>query len=689
NTDGDLDGVWTAIQTYTSDQGSPTNFATVTINLSAYINQPNLRVRFRYYSGWNYGWNVDDIRITGTSVPSPVAWTPIAGLYTDSALTIPYTGGNIATVYAYPDAAQTFTATVTNGSGCQATDTAVISGSSNIWNGTSWSSGTAPVAGTEKIIFNGNYSSTGDISGCLLQVNSGNVVINADNTVTVANQVRINPAATFTLEDTASLLQTAGTTNTNIGIIRSKRRTQPVKRLDFTYWSSPVAGQTLHNLSPATMADKYYSWNPVSQAWVTHMNGNVTMTDAKGYIVRAPQSFSTTSAVQYEAIFQGVPNNGDISIPVYGNTSTLPADYKWNLIGNPYPSAVDLDEFLSYANNVAALDGTIYLWTHNSAPSNAVPGDQTYNYTANDYATYNLSGGVATSPATPDPLNPEISDNFNGAIPTKHLASGQAFFVRGLGNLPARFTNDMRIQDENNRFFRNMNPVKRNAANSGIEKNRFWLNLRNNQGAFNQTLVGYIEGATNGLDRGFDGSLFGGNHVTIYSINDSQKLAIQGRALPFDNSDVVNLGIKTTIAGAFTISLDMLDGLFVNQDIYLKDNLQNAIHNLKSGPYSFTTGIGTFENRFQIVYRNEALGIPEFNPESIVIYKKDKDVVVTSGTATIEGVKVFDIQGRLLFDGQKINASEKVIKSLPPTDQVLIVQVVTTEGIRISRKILY
>lgn len=689
NTDGDLDGVWTAIQTYTSTQGTATNFATVNINLSAYINQPNLRVRFRYYSGWNYGWNVDDIRITGTSVPSPVAWTPIAGLYTDSALTIPYTGGNIATVYAYPDAAQTYTATVTNGSGCQATDTAVISGSSNIWNGTSWSSGTAPVAGTEKIIFNGNYSSTGDISGCLLQVNSGNVVINADNTVTVANQVRINPAATFTLEDTASLLQTAGTTNTNIGIIRSKRRTQPVKRLDFTYWSSPVAGQTLYNLSPATMADKYYSWNPVSQAWVTHMNGNVTMTDAKGYIVRAPQSFSTTSAVQYEAIFQGVPNNGDISIPVYGNTSTLPADYKWNLIGNPYPSAVDLDEFLSYANNVAALDGTIYLWTHNSAPSNAVPGDQTYNYTANDYATYNLSGGVATSPATPDPLNPEISDNFNGAIPTKHLASGQAFFVRGLGNLPARFTNDMRIQDENNRFFRNMNPVKRNAANSGIEKNRFWLNLRNNQGAFNQTLVGYIEGATNGLDRGFDGSLFGGNHVTIYSINDSQKLAIQGRALPFDNSDVVNLGIKTTIAGAFTISLDMLDGLFVNQDIYLKDNLQNAIHNLKSGPYSFTTGIGTFENRFQIVYRNEALGIPEFNPESIVIYKKDKDVVVTSGTATIEGVKVFDIQGRLLFDGQKINASEKVIKSLPPTDQVLIVQVVTTVGIRISRKILY
>lgn len=691
NTDGSNNGVWTAVQTYTSDQGTPANFATVSIDLSAYINQPNLRVRFRFYSGWNYGWNIDDIKITGVSTPSTVAWTPTTGLYTDVALTTAYAGENLATVYAYPDTAQTYTATVTNSSGCSATDTAIISGNSNVWNGSSWSTGTSPITGTEKIVFNGDFSSTGDLSGCLLQVNSGNVVINPDNTITITNQVRIKPAATFTLEDTASLLQTAGTTNANIGIIRAKRNTQPMKRLDFTYWSSPVAGQTLYNLSQATLADKYYSWNAVTQAWVTHMNGNTTMIDAKGYIVRAPQSFSTTTAVPYIARFEGVPNNGDIPILVNGNTSPLIANYKWNLIGNPYPSALDIDEFLMDVNNVPAVDGTIYLWTHNSAPSNVIPGDQTYNYTANDYATYNLSGGVATSPATPDPLNPEISNNFNDTTPTKYLASGQAFFVRGLGNLPAKFTNSMRVQDENNQFFRNSNPHKNtiSSSSSSVEKNRFWLNIRNSQGAFNQALVGYIEGATNGIDRGYDGSLFGGNYVSIYSISNAQKLAIQGRALPFDVTDSVDLGIKTTIAGSFTISLDMLDGLFVNQNIYLKDNLQNVVHNLKSGPYSFAAGIGTFENRFQIVYQNSALGIPEFNPESIIIYKRDKSVVVNAGLATIDEVKVFDIQGRLLFDGQKINASETTIKSLPPTEQVLIVQVVTVEGAKVAKKIIY
>lgn len=692
NTSGDYDGVWTPVQTYTSDQGTATNFATASIDLSPYINQTQLLIRFRFYSGWNYGWNLDDIKLTGVSAPSTVAWTPAVGLYTDAALTIPYTSGNISTVYAYPDTAQTYTATVTNGTGCTGIDTSILSGDSNIWNGSTWSTGTSPISGTEKIILNGDYSSTGDISGCLLQVNSGNVVINSDNTITITNQVRIKPGATFTLEDTASLVQTAGTTNTNIGIIKAKRNTQPVKRFDFTYWSSPVSPQTLHNLSPATLADKYYSWNPVAQAWLTHMNGNTTMIDAKGYIVRAPQTYSATTAIEYVAPFEGVPNNGDITIPVYGNASTLPADYKWNLIGNPYPSAIDVDEFLRYVENVASVDGTIYLWSHNSAPSSAIPGDQTYNYTANDYATYNLTGGAATSPATPDPLNPDLSDNFNATTPTKYLASGQGFFVRGLGNLPAKFTNDMRVKDENNQFFRNANPNSHgNTANSGIEKNRFWLNIRNNQGAFNQTLIGYIEGATNGLDRGFDGNLFGGNYVSIYSLNSNQKLTIQGRALPFNVEDTIPLGIKTTIAGTFNISIDMLDGLFVKQNIYLKDNLLNTIHDLKSAPYSFTAAIGTFENRFEVVYRNTALGVddPVFNPDSIIIYKQDKSVIVNAGLATIHEVKVFNIQGRLLFDGQKINSSETIIKSLPPTDQVLIVQVVTTEGGKVSKKIIY
>lgn len=119
NTDGNPNGSWTAVQTYTSTQGSATAFASATVDLSAYVNQPTLRVRFRYLSGWNYGWNIDDIVITGTASttyswsasPSSGAGLP-AGAGTASA-------GN-ASVNATPTApgTYTYTATVTSANGC-------------------------------------------------------------------------------------------------------------------------------------------------------------------------------------------------------------------------------------------------------------------------------------------------------------------------------------------------------------------------------------------------------------------------------------------------------------------------------------------------------------------------------------------------------------------------------------------
>jgi len=119
NTDGNINGVWTAVQTYTSTQGSATAFATATVDLSAYVNQPALRVRFRYLSGWNYGWNIDDIVITGSS-PATYSWSASPS----SGAGLPAGAGTAsvvnASVNAIPASAgtYTYTATVTAPNGC-------------------------------------------------------------------------------------------------------------------------------------------------------------------------------------------------------------------------------------------------------------------------------------------------------------------------------------------------------------------------------------------------------------------------------------------------------------------------------------------------------------------------------------------------------------------------------------------
>jgi len=562
------------------------------------------------------------------------------------------------------------------------------------WNGTAWTNG-APTT-SKKAIINGNYTTTtyGNITACSCEISTGTTVTVGNGTnnnyLELYNELTNN--GTIIVANNASLVQWYNTVpNTNTGTVKVYRNAKPMKRYDFTYWSSPVAGQTLHNLSPATLFDKYFSWTPGS-GWTSHNYGAATMQAGKGYIVRAPQAFQVNSTSNFTGIFTGAPNNGEKIVPGFQGSTTAAV---WNLIGNPYPSAINVNLFLTDPDN-SEVGGTVYLWTHNTPPVDA--GSGIYTYTAHDYASYNLSGSVATALQAPSAT--DAGDNFN-VLANGYIASGQAFFIRGIknyedsepGNIPikVKFKNSMRIASGNTNFFRpgSTTPVE-NWEITG--RHRFWLNLRNDQGAFSQTLIGYIENATDGLDRLYDGELFGGNYVTFYSLLDQDKLAIQGKALPFNDQDVVPLGYKTTIAGSFNISLDHFDGLFEGQDVFLKDNLLDTIHNLKEDAYIFTSAIGTFENRFEIVYQDATLGIvtPEINPERILVYKSSNSTItVNAGELILEDIKVYDVAGRLLSKEDNINASEGLVQNLTASRQVLIVAVLTKDGFKIARKVIF
>src|SRR5690606_23719859 len=56
---------------------------------------------------------------------TPVTWSPLTGLFTDAAGTVPYTGTPEFAVYASPSANTTYTATATNGV-CVYTDTVEV-----------------------------------------------------------------------------------------------------------------------------------------------------------------------------------------------------------------------------------------------------------------------------------------------------------------------------------------------------------------------------------------------------------------------------------------------------------------------------------------------------------------------------------------------------------------------------------
>ncbi|TDE05968.1 T9SS sorting signal type C domain-containing protein [Flavobacterium sandaracinum] len=573
----------------------------------------------------------------------------------------------------------------------------IVDKSSTTWNGSGWLNGEPSI--TSRIIFAGNYNSTKDVIGCDCTVNSGASVVfkyinpTLGHTLTVTNDVKVLGSGKLTFENNASLVQTANSiTNTNSGKITYQRQASPYKPFDYIYWSSPVLGQKLRDVSPQTPLDKFYSFDVASYDWKQE-DPNLPMMNGVGYIIRGADYVSPTPPGLHQASFFGVPNNGLITVPI----PATPANSESSaLLGNPYPSALDANEFLR--GNSSILEGTLYFWTHNTAIqdvgniTNGSQGSGALAYTSDDYATYNLTGGVTVVSTT----NIVTDHTKAGSKPSGKIASGQSFFA-GINSVAGtvKFENSMRVgvgtlTGDNSQFFRTAS--SKSDVTNAYENHRVWLNLTNSQGAFKQLLVGYITGATNAYDPFFDGVSFNGNEfVDFYSITDDETLTIQGRALPFEENDVVPLGYSSAIEGSFTISIDEVDGLFTSQNIYLEDKLNSSIHDLKKSGYTFQTSTGTFDDRFVLRYADKTLSVGDFDDTSmqVLVSIKNKQIKINSAVESIDKVLIYDVLGKQIYANKNVDATELVIPNLGSSEQVLIVKTQLQNGQTVTTKLIY
>ncbi|MDP5198212.1 GEVED domain-containing protein [Flavobacterium sp. DG2-3] len=576
--------------------------------------------------------------------------------------------------------AGTYHFTVTNNSSSCISSTADVTISDlrsiTIWNGSGWSNGNPKddltgnkTARISSVTPSQPFSvATVNLTVCSLEITvpgTDQVIIPSNMTLTVTNGITSNGNLSF--ESGSSLLQ--GENAVNSGNVFYKRQVS-LTRYDVVYWATPLikADFKMRNFSPNTLYDKYHYWDANNTKWIYSIDGEEFMEVGKGYSIRAPQNFDLVTPSTFEGVFVGVPNNGDVTVTTVPN--------KLNLIGNPYPSAVDAEELILNTNKDVL--GSIYLWTHNQPPQIA-PGTNTYKYLSSDFIVYN---GVGTTRVNNDPVNP--ADEFNG-----NIAAGQSFFASPTVS-EIYFNNDLRRgSSENTQFYKT-------AKTSKIQKNRLWLNIANTQGAFKQMLIGYIDGATNSNDLSYDATTMNSNSsVDFYSINESKRLTIQGRALPFDNTEVIPLGYKSTVDATgdrnFTISIDHADGFFDTQEIYLEDKATGKIIDLRKENYTFFSAAGTNTTRFALRYTNKTLGTGDFEnlENTVLVSVKDKAVKITSSKETIKEVNIYNVGAQLLYSNDKVNASELQTTNLHSSDQVILVKITLENGHTFTKKVIF
>ncbi|MBJ6367536.1 hypothetical protein [Snuella sedimenti] len=573
----------------------------------------------------------------------------------------------------------------TNGNGTYSINDFTFNGSvspstTTTWGGSSWDNGAPDISTTT--IMDGDYNTSvnGNFSACNLTVNSGSTLtVNNSTYIEVENDITVD--GNIIVKSQGAVIQNNSDGNVTVtGSVKVEKETAPINAwYEYTYWSAPVSGETIGAALGGSQPDRRFYFNAQNYLDATKETNNdnsatsgqddiddngddwqlatdsTNMTPGVGYISTHSKTLfdseMSSPPHQFEYEFSGPFNNGNITVPIYRNDSEL-SDTNWNLVGNPYPSAIDADSFLA-ANS--SIDGAVYLWSQNTAPSSTNNGNQAFNFSNSDYAIINGSGETAGG---------------DGVAPNRTIPSCQGFFVsysnsgtviNTNGNIKEgeiNFNNTMRIANgsSNGQFFKTSNKKNKDRPN------KLWIDLTSDSGIFSQVLVSYLNGASDYDDGSYyDAPKFSSKRApaTLYTTikNCNKRFTIQGKALKsLNRNEIIALGFSTNIntTTLYKLSITKLKGAFLqNHNIYLKDKLLNKLHNLSESNYLFTSEKGVFNKRFEIVFKSRPKrnSSPHNGKAAIKVLSSGNGRFSfnTPESITIRSMQIFDLHGRQLY----------------------------------------
>ncbi|MBT8253580.1 MAG: T9SS type A sorting domain-containing protein, partial [Bacteroidia bacterium] len=538
----------------------------------------------------------------------------------------------------------------------------------------------------------------------------------------------------LTIETRGSFVQNGDGINSGNFTLGSGARARVIKQTalldnwyEYTYWSSPVIGETVESAFPDTPSNRRFRFdaqnfsddcaeiansntcNPgvkddIDDAapydWVNIPNG--LMETGRGYAATYSLFAPYPNLIGSATFEAGAFNTGDIDVAIYRD-NTVTDDNNWNLIGNPYPSAISAQQFLTEntalieGNPGGSIQGAIFLWSHDTAPDGDTSGNEVLNFSQSDYAVINGAAGTAGG---------------DGLSPNPYIPSGQGFFIAydqsaGVASdtqNTVSFKNSMREIGNNTQFFEaneNIQFFDSQETNEILtDKNTLWINLTSDNGVFNQIAVAYLEGATDHYDGWYydaPKNLSTGAYSLLYSIipGDYQKFAVQGKSLDaLNQSEIIPLGFESSIevATIYKLSLPDYNGNFLeNNDIYLKDNYSDIIYNLKDSDYNFTSEPGIFNDRFEIVFTNETLGLDDTEVRNgLIVYEDTNGVfnIKVSDANRISAIEVTDLLGRYVYRIDGLETVHHQFDGLKLSQATYLIRVSLENGVVLTKKVV-
>ncbi len=422
-----------------------------------------------------------------------------------------------------------------------------------------------------------------------------NIEVEAGAELTIGNSGNITVLGSLDLyssaNQNASLLQN-GTLNISSSNVRVHQAISANNRS--YYMASPVVGATQNSIG----ADVgMFSWDNSTGNYVT-VNPSASMVETTGYVLRSNNNL----------VFSGALNNGSQLATVYRSEKGL----GWNLIGNPYPSAVEWD-----TPDIIKTDIVDAFWIYLN--------DQSI------YGVYNSSIGEAVN------------------IPNSRIPSQHAFWVKVLEGSyttgDVRFTNASRIHN-------NTSYLKANQASSNPT-----LKLAGSNGSYrDETVIAFNDNATDDLDnfdceKKFSSS---GNYLQLYTSTTEEDLCINS-LMSLTEDKVIPLSYRVSSAGDYSIEKVQLNNFeSLGIDVLLEDVLTSTTIDLSlTSNYNFTTSVsGDVNDRFRLHFKGVATDIGEGTiNNAISIYSFENSAYVKLNNLNNPTYKIFNTSGNLVDQG--------------------------------------
>jgi hypothetical protein len=389
-------------------------------------------------------------------------------------------------------------------------------------------------------------------------------------------------------------------------------------------------------------------------AWKS-INQNTALSAGEGYTMKGT-SGGVNIGNQQNYVFKGKPNNGDVTLPIVKGNDRL--------IGNPYPSAMDADEFIkdniketingkAGRNTIGNIfNGALYFWDHFGERNTHVLREY-----VGGYATYTLMGG-AKAIASDTRIN-TTSNLLSGKKPQQYIPVNQGFFVIAALELnPAStyttptinggdivFKNSQRIfmsESPSNSVFMKGTNTEPAHSSEGKEKGneepyenpdkrpKIWLQFDSPTGYHRQLLVGVDENTTNHFDLGYDAPIADIGKEDMFWIFDDAKFVIQA-VNNFNTDQELPLGLIVNKAGLTVIKIDEIENMDENISAHIKDKLTGETHNISQKDFEINLEAGEYLDRFALTFRLQKLVAEDVKAE----------VLIAAASIINEGIHIF------------------------------------------------